>query len=74
MVTQLQAVLDRHALCIELQGTNTACQYRAAGQVRGDTQMLLAKEPPSLHTVKFCGFGPLSAAHSEGLGFWGRRF
>ena len=33
MVSQLQSVLDRHALPIELTGTPTLCQYRAAGQV-----------------------------------------
>lgn len=33
-VSRLQALLDRHALGIELQATKTACQYRAAGQVR----------------------------------------
>ena len=33
MVSRLQAVLDRHALPIELTGTPTLCQYRAAGQI-----------------------------------------
>lgn len=51
MVSQLQALLDRHALRIELQATRTACQYQAAGLVRLPVSQLGIKPTTSLMRV-----------------------